>query len=423
VEEQRVTWGRERGRRALQRLAEMPNGWRASGPGSVARSVLLLAMLGALLWAGNWLADPRRASGDTFWYGRQALQFAGFSKESATITAAHFIVAQGRGSDAQEWIEASETVDPRYPAIFESRPFYPLTAVPFLPFVGLWAMAVSALVAGTVFAIVFGSLAWWATGSIRVAVFGVTVAYLLPSGHPFAVMQADGWMLALWASGLFAAGLYLTNGQMRWLVGFVVVLVLLYGTKSANAAVLAGAVALVGGGAGLLGRDEGRRRGLALAALALVTGIGLLAAFAALGLPGIRETLQDLLTDHFQRPDVATPVRRLMGTLGRRGPALIGALLPNPLVPIAIVLGLAPLLLIRRAWAALWAVGGLATLSTVVIHPVVSEVPRLIAPLWLAVALGAVLGAAALLEVPPQLRRERDRLSLPREPPTGPESP
>lgn len=367
---------------------------------AVARpSPALLAMilvLGATLWGVRWASSDRHASGDTFWYARAALRFAGESTPDATVDAARYIVGQGRGNDEAAWIHVAETIDRRYPAIFDSRPVYPLVAAAFIPFVGLDGMLVAALLSGLIFAVAIGVIAYRLTGSRAASLGAVLLAYALPSGQSLVFLYADGWMLAFLAIALGCATAYLLEGKRGWLLAFALTLVAVYGSKPANGAiVVAATVALAG--LVLVARSPSRARVARLASVAAAIGAGQIILFAVIGAPGLNETLQDYFTGHFAVPDVADPLRLLIVRDISLVPWLLVSLLLNPIVLAVAVLGLAPLLVVRTAWAFLWVLAGVATTLAVLLHPVLSEIPRLMAPIWVAVALGGSLVIPSLL--------------------------
>jgi hypothetical protein len=66
------------------------------------------------------------------------------------------------------------------------------------------------------------------------------------------------------------------------------------------------------------------------------------------------------------------------------------------LVPIGVALaGLTTLASRRSAPATLWAIAAAGSFLLVLLHPLTSEIPRLLAPLWLSVAIG--LGGLAAI--------------------------
>jgi hypothetical protein len=68
--------------------------------------------------------------------------------------------------------------------------------------------------------------------------------------------------------------------------------------------------------------------------------------------------------------------------------------LQEPLTVLLLAGLLAPLVAIRRSWAAAWLVAAFASALTVLAHPVTTEFPRLLAPIWVSAALGGGLWMA-----------------------------
>lgn len=360
-------------------------------------SLVLFAVLGAVLGLVRWDFEQSHASGDAFWYARMALEYSGASREDATSAAATFIVGEGRGDDPAVYVRYADTVDPRYPAIFESRPLYPLIASTIVPVAGLRAaMALAALAAGVAFAMAFGWFVQRFTGSLAAALAATSLAYVLPSGQWFAYMYADGWMLVFATLALAFGCVYLGDSRARYLSAFAASFVLLHLTKPANGAVLGVSFLLLGVGAWIVGSPN-RRPAAILATASLTIALAHLGAFALLDLPGLETTLQDMFTLHFSQPDVLNPLERLL----RRDVEVAGMALRFPLQEPGTVLFLAvlvaPLVAIRRIWAAVWLIGGFAAVLTILAHPVTSEFPRLLAPVWITAALGAGLWITHLL--------------------------
>lgn len=353
------------------------------------------ALLGAVLGLIRWELEPSHAGGDTFWYARQALELHGEDEPEATRVAAEFIVEEGRGSDSEAYVDLTRTIDPRYPAIFETRPLYPLFVASFLPIAQLReAMAIAALLAGVTFAAAFGYFVQRVTGSLVAALGAVVLAFLLPSGKWFAFMLADGWMLAFHALALALGCWYLLDPRVRYLAGAAACVVLVYPTKPASGAALVAAFVLVAIGAWVF--HSSRRMPAAFLAVVIgIIGLAQVVTYAILGLPGFETTLQDMFTFHFSVPDVDNAVGRLLSRdLEVVGMAL-SLPLQEPLLVLALAALLAPLLWARESWTTLWLIAGLASTLTILVHPVTSEFPRLLAPIWVSGALGGGLWIAA----------------------------
>ena len=364
-------------------------------------TILAFALLGAVLGLVRWGLESSHAGGgvvgDSFWYARAALELRGVAEDDATRAAAEFIVAERRGSDPEAYVTFARTIDPRYPAIFESRPIYPLTIAAFLSIAELRAaMAFAALLAGIVFATGLGWFVHRVAGSLAAALGAVVIAFVLPSGKWFAFLLADGWMLAFGVLALAFGSLYLLDPGRRYLAAALVSIVMVYLTKPANGAVFVVAFALIGVGAWAF-RSPSRRQAGLLAAAAGVVGLVQIAAFAILGLPGLETTLQDMFTSHFSNPDVGDPLQRLFWRDLEVLRMALAFPLEEPLIVLLLAGLLAPLVAIRRSWAATWLVAALACTLTVLTHPVTTEFPRLLAPIWVSAALGGGLGIAQLL--------------------------
>jgi hypothetical protein len=357
-------------------------------------SIVAFALFGAVFGLVRWGLEPSHAAGDSFWYARAALELRGDTEDEATRAAAEFIVGEGRASDPEAYVTYARTIDPRYPAIFESRPIYPVIVAAFLTIAELRAaMALAALLAGIVFSTGFGWFVQRATGSLAAALGAVVIAFVLPSGRWFAFMLADGWMLAFGALALAFGSLYLLDPRPRYLAAALVSIVMTYLTKPANGAVLVVAFALIGVGAWAFGSPSRKQAGVLAVAAGLV-GLTQVAAFAILGLPGFETTLQDMFTSHFSNADVADPLQRLLGRDLEVVRMALAFPLQEPLTVLLLAGLLAPLVAIRRSWAAAWLVAAFASALTVLAHPVTTEFPRLLAPIWVSAALGGGLWMA-----------------------------
>jgi hypothetical protein len=354
--------------------------------------VLVLIAVGLACWLGRWSTASAHGSGDTFWYTRMALTFAGEPRSDATVKAAQFVVDLGRGTDPGSWIKLAETIDPRYPAIFEARPLYPLVASLFVPSLGVNAMIAAALLGGVAFAVALGLSVRLMTGSAAAAVAAVVVAYILPSGGWLAFLYADGWMFAVWTAAIGLAIAHAVAGSRTSFAGFIAALAVLLETKSANGLVLVAALCALAILAHA-GRWEthARVRHLAIAGLA-IAGCQAIVGWLV-GAPGLDVTLQDYFTRHFSISDVQDPLRLLLRRDLSIMPRLVVGWLTSPLPVLCAAAGLAALAWLRSTGSMVWLTAAAATLLTVLIHPQASEFPRLLAPVWISVAVGFVVVA------------------------------
>ncbi|MBI2778090.1 MAG: hypothetical protein HYX57_12645 [Chloroflexi bacterium] len=167
-------------------------------------------------------------------------------------------------------------------------------------------------------------------------------------------------------------------------------MLLLYASKTANGAVVVAALVALGVLA-MSAHSDSTRRVVLLASVAAAIGVGQLILFALVGAPGLNETLQDYFTRHFAIPDVENPFWLLLRRDVSLVPRFLISLAMQPIVLVVAALGLGPLLLARSAWATMWLFAGLGAALTVAIHPVLSEIPRLMAPAWVVVGFGGSL--------------------------------
>ncbi|MFS8202650.1 hypothetical protein ACLVWQ_28685 [Streptomyces sp. CWNU-52B] len=197
----------------------------------------------------------------------------------------------------------------RFMRIFEVRPGYPLLLVPFVTVFGvtwgLWAAGVCVAAAGGV--LVFLVLRTLGAGT-GPALIGQGLYYVLPTGATAMRPMTEGTMTALTLAVLWGCALVLRGRHGGGLVA--VSLALLFTVKHSQALFLAGCLAgaccLIGG----YRRRTGRPVGAAVRTLLAVTvtaAAGTVLLARLLRYPSESDSLQDLLTDHFFRPDRKRP--------------------------------------------------------------------------------------------------------------------
>lgn len=368
-------------------------------------------MIAAVLLSIRLVTAPRVVSGDTFWYARAALRFTGATEGASTDGAAAFMRDQ-RGDEPDYWVGLVAEIDSRYRAIFASRPLYPLLAAALLPLFGLSALIVVSVGAGIVCSAIAAVTAHHLWHSPIASIAAGILVVALPSGASIAFAYADGVMLAAWSATLALAGAYVRRGGRWRAAAFGIGLAALFMAKSANGMLLTLTIALLAAALVIFERRE-RMQAVSLAAIALIITGTYLAISPLLGYAGIEDSLQDLATHHFRDPDVADPV----GLLLRSDRALLVAapgMLAAAILPVvASVIGIGGLIQRRTVEAAMWAAAGAASLVLVLLHPITTEIPRLVAPLWLS----AALGYGGILTVGwRHLRAERQTATAPRVP-------
>ncbi|MFI8192120.1 hypothetical protein ACIF8T_25610 [Streptomyces sp. NPDC085946] len=309
--------------------------------------VLLLAALFAVLQLANVTG---RATPDTKNYIAYALSLRGEDKRSAATATIDYFCA-GKASmalrkqnvdvvrfhrpdpgprvrsecEARQWgrveprLAAGQTgghtvpfMPERFMRIFEARPGYPVVLVPFVTLFGvtwgIWAASVVIAAAGGVLAfLVLRTL----SVPVPLALTGQALFYVLPCGTTAMRPMTEGLMMALTLAALWGCALVLRG--RRTVAGPALVggaLAALFTVKHSQALFLGVCLAAAGVLLAVRRWRRGRAPGRGVAAIA---GVGCCAALGTvlmarvLGYPSASESLQDLLTGHFARPDRADP--------------------------------------------------------------------------------------------------------------------
>ncbi|GGL72389.1 hypothetical protein GCM10010129_15110 [Streptomyces fumigatiscleroticus] len=297
----------------------------------------------------------------------------------------------------------------RFMRIFEARPGYPLFLLPFVTLLGVtwgvWAAGVAVTVAGGVLAfLVLRTL----SVPVPLALTGQALFFVLPCGTTAMRPMTEGLTLTLTLAAVWGCALLLQGrreGAGLALIGGA--LLALFAVKHSQALFLglclAGAGALIAVRRHRRGRPPGRE-------VLLIAGAGLgavcwtLLLARLLRLPSGAESVQDLLTAHFSRPDRERPWAEFWQLQGNFWVEWLRRQLWEPLFVAALGAG---------AWGALRrpAFGGFLIAAaftgflTQAGHPDITIWgDRLIVPAWLL----PVLGVPLLLE--PAVR---GRVSLP----------
>jgi hypothetical protein len=166
-------------------------------------------------------------------------------------------------------------------------------------------------------------------------------------------------------------------------------------TKSAN--LLGLGLALLASGAAIawVARGPTKRSGYLLAGLSS-TALPLAAASGILlGWPGLGTSVQDMLTDHFLRPDVSDPWSSLARVNLQFWPDVFGQWLHSPVIVLGSLAALVWLAVRLRMASIPVLLAGLSGIPLLVVHPVITEWDRLLVPIWVpvAVAIGFALPA------------------------------
>lgn len=298
----------------------------------------------------------------------------------------------------------------RFMRIFEARPGYPVFLVPFVTAFGvtwgLWAAGVVIACAGGV--LVFLILRTLCV-PVPLALAGQALYYVLPCGTTAMRPMTEGLLLALTLAAVWGCALALRAGRTR--AGPALVagsLLAMFTVKHSQALFLGLCLAVAGALIALRRRRRGRPAGRAMVSLTVVGTAGVVVTAVLARLlhhPSESDSLQDLLTDHFNRPDRERPWAEFWQLQGNFWVEWLRRQAWEPLFAAALGAG---------AWGALrrgGAVGGflVAAAFTGILtqagHPDINIWgERLIVPAWLL----PVVGVPLLLE--PVVR---DRVTLP----------
>lgn len=309
--------------------------------------VLLLAVVFALLQLAN---VSGRDTPDSKNYLSYALSLGGAGKrEAAAVTIDHYCAGRAsmahRGQNVdvvrfhapdpaprvlrecreEEWravearLAAGEAgghtvpfMSERFMRIFEVRPGYPVFLVPFVGLFGatwgLWAAGVVVTCGGGVLAfLVLRAL----SVPVPLALTGQALFLVLPCGTTAMRPMAEGLLLALTLAALWGCALVLEGSRTRAGTALVCAALLALFTVKHSQALFLG-LCLAGAGAAVAVRRRWRglppgRGVVALAGAGCVGALGTVLLARLLEYPSVSESVQDLLTDHFARPDRERP--------------------------------------------------------------------------------------------------------------------
>ncbi|MFJ5561249.1 hypothetical protein ACIQCD_28495 [Streptomyces sp. NPDC093250] len=200
----------------------------------------------------------------------------------------------------------------RFMRIFEVRPGYPVFLVPFVGLLGaawgLWAAGVVITCGGGVLAfLVLRTL----SVPVPLALTGMALFCVLPCGTTAMRPMTEGLLLALTLAALWGCALVLEGRRTRAGVALVcAALFALFTVKHSQALFLGSGLAAAGAAIAVRRRWRGAAPGRGVAALAAAGCAGVLGTVLLARLlhyPSVSDSVQDLLTDHFARPDRERP--------------------------------------------------------------------------------------------------------------------
>jgi hypothetical protein len=373
---------------------------------SAAGRVAVLIGIGVVAWAVLWNSGVARVRYDTLWYATFTYEDAGVPQEASWARSWDLLARYGgarfadslphaaNGSWFDGWDDPSRA---RWIGIYAMRPIMPVLGAAVFPVLGT-----DSPVLVSVLAVVLLVLAAWLIVRPIAGARATALLLLATPVNPFInkellSLAPDGLAISLWLVALGCSARYLISGGRAWVAAAgVATLVLAFDRPSALLV-----PAILGGGAVLAALLRGPWRRFIVAAFATGIGAGLFTIWAAiLRYPSFGDFLQDLPTHHFVDPDIANPI----GFMLHYAKALVlqvpGEMVHQPLVPLAIVLGAAGLLIVRRWWTVPFLLAMPAVAALALAHPVRTEVERTLAPGWLSVELGlGILASVAVTRV------------------------
>jgi hypothetical protein len=359
-------------------------------------------------------------SNDTYRYARMTLRVLGESGPAARADA-----LRAYCEDNAAWLARGQRVDPgaftaryprddavrgcvdaspdglgptspRYDAVFAARIAFPVMAAPLVPVLGVNR----ALKATSVLLTALGGLITYLVlrllGLSRPrAALGQALFYAGPVGWWGSFGLTDGPAVAVSMVTLLAVLLLLRRryalGTALFVGSIAVGGLLRYPNfVFVTLAVLAAAVA------GVLTDPRRRRPLLLVAALAAACLAGLAVTAYALHWPGATESLQDMFTGHFARPDVADPWDRLVRLNVSFWSQWAQDQARSPWLVAGVTLGSVALMRRYRIFGVVAVAVALTGLLVQAAHPTVSQGDRLLAGVWVAAALGLPLFTGGL---------------------------
>lgn len=374
----------------------------------------LVFLVAAPLLGSGWALFP-----DSYRYAKQAEKVLGASATQAHLTAltAFCDSRADFAFDANSWVARNlspadraadvaacvdkyraagdlTTLDPRYQAIFTTRPGYPLLAAPFVGAFGVIdGMRILGLLTAAAGGIAtYALLRFAGVGAIPSAA-GQAVYLVSPLGW-WAVQGLGEGLVNLCVLGAVAGVVLVARGRAR--AGFATLGLswcALGVTRFSSLLLIAAALAVACAVVAIWPGRQRRGALLAAAGVCLAAAVATALAMPIFGLPGASVTLQDTFTDHFRQPLVADPWLRLLELNVHFWPRWLITPSASWAVVACALAGAVVLALRRRdlMWIALALLG--AGAAQIAAHPLPQEASRLGVLMWIP----AVFGLAVLV--------------------------
>ena len=350
---------------------------------------LLFAVL--FLLVQSCLAPHAPLDVDSTWYAQLAYQYLGRSPQDAHHLAQLLWCTTDTNPDCMTVFahHLPPTGAPRYAAIFDSRPGYPLAIAGLTTVIGNLRLAMWLIpMACTLLA---GLGVYWLLRQLglvpALAATGQVLYYVLPTGiwgvHALTEGPVDAGVVAVILGGVLLASGRFAWGMAMLVIGFGTMTAIKYSTglPLAGLALLAAIVCWW--------HRDANRRGLAvLGGVSLLTVAIVLYISSRFRLPGFTDTAQDLFTDHFTKPDVPDVMQRVIGANWSYWSGFLSIDTNNLLLLIGLVVGLVSLLRHHRVAATLVLATVLTGFALAAAHPDPSGGVRLYLLAWVGVVIG-----------------------------------
>jgi hypothetical protein len=361
----------------------------------------VIGLIGVLmLWAGP-IQGVGRVETDTVHYTQRAYQLAGDDDATATAKAVRFVC-----DDEVDYLDVPRDAcerdthgvlgfPPQYQAIFKARPGFPALMSLFIRVFGDQGIYLSVLFLQILTGVLL-VLAARALGLPGLWPLAVEVAYfVLPSGFVSTRVLSEAASAPGLVALLYAAALMVRDRRRRLAVGVAVTaFAWLFAVRAADA-VLAAVFLVLAAGAAYAAR---KTRPAWAGSLAVVAGgsLAVMAAISALlSWPTVNQGVTDLMTEHFTQPATDDMYVRFLHAEFRFWRAFLPLISGGAYLVVLAALGLWGVVRWMRGWAAatFLAVAAVGAAS-LVLHP--GDYTRMLAPMWIVVAVGIPLFIASM---------------------------
>lgn len=283
---------------------------------------------------------------------------------------------------------------PRFNLIFNSRPGYPLMALPFVAALGLNRGL-------SVLSLLLTLLAGWgivilirvAGGGTRAALAGMIACFTLPTWYWLGQFLTESPTLVMTIGALIGAVLLLRGAVRPGLIVSAVFYTLGFIVRYSNFSMLALSMLITVGVLAATTPYWRNRRAALLAGFSAVAFAVTMALPVAFSWPGFSDSVEDTFTDHYTQPVPPDMYGKLLSLNYHYWIDTTRGFASAPLVPGLVVLGAFLLWRYRRALGAVVGAAALTGLGTAAAHPLVSQLDRLYFLVYLLAVCGLPIAA------------------------------